>query len=181
MSKHSVAVRQKLCAVWFAVALLFGGLLALAEHLRNRLDDPDPAQQRPGFLLPAGSLKAPDVIPGFPRAGHRLVVFFVRSVDDQLLFHDLALQSDLAAEADAVLIAWDGRSSRITHGLSAVLPDREGRIARAYGLSQPMDGGYPVGYALVDGDGFLRYRTLDPHCVGMGHNYEVKALLRAIR
>ena len=26
-----------------------------------------------------------------------------------------------------------------------------------------------------------KYRTLDPHCVGMGHNYEVKALLQALR
>ena len=173
--------KQKLCAVWLAVAILFGGLLALAEHFRNRLDDPDPAQQRPGFLLPAGSVKAPNVIAGFPRPGRRLVVFFVRSVEGQLLFHDLALQADLAAEADAVLVAWDGRSPRITQGLSAVIPDSDGQIARAYRLSQPVDRGYPVGYALVDGDGFLRYGTLDPHCVGMGHNYEVKALLRAIR
>lgn len=173
--------KHKLFAVWLAVTIIFGGLLALAEHFRNRLDDPDQAQQRPGFLLPASSVKAPNAIPGFPRPGHRLVVFFVRSVEGQLLFHDLALQSDLAAEADAVLVAWDGRSPRITQGLSAVIPDKDGQIARAYGMNQPLDGGYPVGYALVDGDGFLRYRTLDPHCVGMGHNYEVKALLGALR
>lgn len=173
--------KQPLFAVWLAVALLFGGLLALAEHFRNRLDDPDPAKQRPGYLLPAGSVKAPNVLVGFPRPGRRLIVFFVRSVDDQLLFHDLALQSDLAAAADIVLVTPDGRSPRITNGLSAVLPDREGQIARAYGLDQPIDGGYPVGYALVDGSGFLRYSTLDPHCVGRGHNYEVKALLRAIQ
>ena len=173
--------RQKLFAVWLAVAILFGGLLALAEHFRNRLDDPDPAQQRPGFLLPAGAAKAPNVIADFPRSGHRLVVFFIRSVEGQLLFHDLALQSDLAADADVVLVTSDGRPPRITQGLSAVILDGDGRIARAYGLSQPLDGGYPVGYALVDSDGFLRYRTLDPHCVGMGHNYEVKALLGALR
>ena len=174
-------LKQKLCTVWLVVAVLFGGLLALAEHFRNRLDDPDQAQQWPGFLLPKGSVKAPNAIPGFPRPGSRLAVFFVRSVEGQLLFHDLALQADLTAQADAVLVAADGRAPRITQGLSAVIPDKDGQVARAYGLSQPLDGGYPVGYALVDGDGFLRYRTLDPHCVGMGHNYEVKALLRALR
>jgi hypothetical protein len=181
MENQETLWKQKLVAVWLAVAVFFGGLLALAEYFRNRLDDPDPAQQRPGYLLPAGSVKAPNVIVGFPRPGRRLIVFFVRSVDDQLLFHDLALQSDLAAAADVVLVTPDGRPPRITDGLSAVIPDNEGQIAHAYGLSHPLDGGYPVGYALVDGGGFLRYQTLDPHCVGMGHNYEVKALLRAIR
>lgn len=43
-----------------------------------------------------------------------------------------------------------------------------------------MDDGYPVGYALVDRDGYIRHRTLDPHCFGMGHNYEIKALLQTI-
>jgi len=166
--------------VWLVVAGLFGGLLALAERSRSALDDPDPAWQRPGFLLPSGAVAAPNAIPGFPRPGYRMLIYFVRSVDDQLLFHDLALQSDLAAEADVVLVTSDGRRPRITDGLRAVVSDRDGQLARAYELNTPSDRGYPVGYALVDSAGFLRYKTLDPHCVGMGQNYEVKALVRAI-
>jgi alkyl hydroperoxide reductase subunit AhpC len=87
----------------------------------------------------------------------------------------------LAAEADVLLVAPDRRHPRITYGLTAVLPDKDGQIARAYKPDQPPDGGYPVGYVLVDSAGFVRYKTLDPHCVGMGHNYEIKALLRAIQ
>lgn len=166
--------------IWLSTALLFGGLLAWAEVSRNRLDDPDPAFQRTGFLLPEDKLRAPDVLPGYPRAGHRLAVLFVRSVDGQMLFHDLALQSDLDSLADIVLVTQDGIRPNITQGLDAIVADRDEAIVNAFGLHRPMDGGYPVGYALVDRDGYIRHRTLDPHCFGMGHNYEIKALLRAI-
>lgn len=35
-------------------------------------------------------------------------------------------------------------------------------LAEAYGMRSPSDGGPPVGYAVVDGQGRIRYRTLDP-------------------
>jgi hypothetical protein len=166
-------------AVWLSVAVLFGVLLGLAERSRSRMDDPDPAYQRTGALLPAGLLKAPPAIAGFPRPGHRLAVFFVRSASAQILFDDLALQSDLSALADVVVVAADGSRPNITHGVQAVVPDPDGTIVRAYGLRAPLDGGYPVGYALVDREGFIRHRTIDPHCVGFGHDWEIRALLRA--
>lgn len=172
--------KNRLFLLWGAVALLFGGLLAWAEHSRNRLDDPDPALQRRGQLLPADTVKAPALIPGFPRRGHRLVVLFARSVAGTMLFHDLAMQSDLSVMADVILVTADGSHPTITHGLVRILPDPEGRIVRAFGLNMPLDGGYPVGYAIVDRHGFLRYQTLDPHCmVVMGSNTEIKTMLRA--
>jgi len=136
---------MKLLGLWVGVAALFGGLLLWAEHSRNRLDDPDPALQRTGFLFPAGAIRQPGVIPGFPRPGHRTVVIFARSVHGRTLFHDLALQSDLSAMADVLLVSADGRAPTITQGLQTIVEDRDGRIAQAFGMSTPLDGGYPVG------------------------------------
>lgn len=171
---------MKLLGLWIGVAALFGGLLLWAEHSRNRLDDPDPALQRAGFLLPAGAIRQPGVIPGFPRPGHRTVVIFARSVHGRTLFHDPALQSDLSAMADVLLVSADGRAPTITQGLQTIVEDRDGRIAQAFGMSTPLDGGYPVGYVLMDRAGFVRYRTLDPHCLEMGQDYEIRALLKAV-
>lgn len=167
--------------IWLGVALLFGGLLTGAEYARNRLDDPDPARQRSGYLLPSKTYPAPKIIPGFPRPGHRLVVLFHRSVDRQMLFHDLAMQSDLDVMADVIFISQDGSRPVITNGVDLLLGDAKGKIVKAYGLNTPLDGGYPVGYVIVDSDGFIRYRTLDPHCmVVMGMNQEIKMMVRAI-
>jgi len=41
--------RAELLAVWVAVAVAFGALLAAAAASESGLDDPDPAQQRPGI------------------------------------------------------------------------------------------------------------------------------------
>ena len=40
--------------------------------------------------------------------------------------------------------------------------DPDGSVAEAYGMRSPRGGGPPVGYALVDAHGAIRYRTLDP-------------------
>lgn len=166
----------KMVVSWLGIAVLFGVLLGFAEYSRSHLDDPDPALQRQGSLIPA-TFKVPQITPGFPRTGHPLLVIFVRSVDGQLLFHDLAVQSDLSLMADIILVTADGREPNITQGLSAVVADEDGIIAKMYQLNTPIDGGYPVGYAVVDRQGFLRYATLDPHCVGMSNGVEINAIL----
>jgi alkyl hydroperoxide reductase subunit AhpC len=43
-----------------------------------------------------------------------------------------------------------------------VLGDPDGAVAKAYGMRVPRGGGPPVGYAVVDAAGAIRYRTLDP-------------------
>jgi hypothetical protein len=166
--------------LWFSVAALFTGLLEAAEYSRNPKDDPDPAFQRTGTLLAAETFPAPSIISSYPRPGHRMAVLFVRSAEGKVLFHDLAFQSDLDVLADVILVTADEGEPEITQGFSAIVADGDGAIAAAYGLRLPADGGYPVGYALVDRQGFIRHRTLDPHCVGMGHSIEIKALLEAI-
>ena len=169
-----------LLSIWLGVSLLFAALLSWAQLARNALDDPDPAYQRPGTLLPSNLVQAPMLPGGYPRRGHRLVVIFARSVSGGVLFHDLAFQSDLAALADLVLVTADGVAPAVDYGLDAIVPDPAHAIVDAYGLRLPRDGGYPIGYALVDRDGFIRHQTLDPHCIGMGHSQEMRTLLRAI-
>ncbi len=43
-----------------------------------------------------------------------------------------------------------------------LIPDTAGQIANGYQMRRPRDGGPPVGYAIVDSSGSVRYRTLDP-------------------
>ena len=170
---------RNLLVLWLTVGAVLGALLFIAERSRSPKDDPDPAWQRPGFLSPPRP--APRVDGAFPRAGTPLAVIFVRSAKGQSLFHDLSLQGDLTALGDVVIVTADGSTPAIRSGIASVVHDPRGQLARSFGLRIPRDGGYPVGYALVDRAGMLRYATLDPHCIGMGQNEEIIALMRALR
>ena len=52
-------------------------------------------------------------------------------------------------------------------------------LARAVGLATPIDGGSPVGYAVVDQDRRVRYATLDP--AYLQNLFEVNAITQAIQ
>ncbi|WP_447980095.1 hypothetical protein [Candidatus Nitrospira bockiana] len=165
---------RRYAGLWMAAAAVFAGLLALAEHQRNPLNDPDQAQQRTGVLLPAGSEPMP-AVRGLPRAAEKAVVIFDRPLTGRHLFHDLADQSDLAAHARLIVVTPDGSRPIIETGIDGVLADPDEAVARAFHLRRPNDGGYPVGYVLVDASGFIRFRTLDP-----GYNrraWEIRLLL----
>ena len=150
-----------------------GVALAVVEHQRNPLNDPDQAWERTGLLLPAKTYQAPSlgVAPGRP-----VVVFFARSLSDRYLFHDLADQSDLASMAALVVVTPDGSRPLIETGIKDIATDADSSLATAAGLHRPIDGGYPVGYALIDSDGYLRFRTLDPGFEQRA--WEIKLLLK---
>ena len=150
--------RKKLRALWLGVAVLFGALLGVARATRTGLDDPDPAWQRPGFL-DAGPLPqpAPRVTADLPRPGRPAVVFFVRPEGVAELCHSLTTHR-LGQSANLVIVvSGPGRCP-----VATTLEDPSGTEARAYGLRDPADGATPVGYAVVDAQGRIRYRTLDP-------------------
>lgn len=155
--------RRALVSVWVVAAVALGSLVTLAENARGPLDDPDPAQQRPGFLdgfdLPA---PAPRVDPLVPRQGRRAVVFFERRA--RLVELCPALEgSDLFDAADvAVVVAGAEVGAEIDCGGATVVADPSGQIADAFALRRPAGGGPPTGYAVVDRDGQIRYRTIDP-------------------
>lgn len=62
---------------------------------------------------------------------------------------------------------------------ATVVSDPNGAVAQAYGMRRPRAGGAPVGYAVVDATGAVRYRTLDPEVV---HRLgEVATMVEALR
>jgi hypothetical protein len=105
-------------------------------------------------------------------------MFFARTLSHQPLFHDLADQSDLASIADLLVVTLDGSRPIIEKGISHFATDSNGALGRAVGLNKPLDDGYPVGYALIDSEGYIRFRTLDPGF--MKRAWEIKLLLKHI-
>ncbi len=151
-----------LVLTWVAAAVGLGLLLALARASQGPLDDADQAWQRPGFL-DAGDLPAPapPVVPGVPGAGRPAVVFFVRpSKDLAELCRALAASSLPEVVSTAVVVAGSAPDDCDVAG--TVVGDPAGALAEAYGMRRPRGGGRPVGYAVVDAAGAIRYRTLDP-------------------
>lgn len=144
--------------IWIAAAVLFGLMLWIAGSAESGLDDPDPAWQRPGFL-DAGPLPQPATPPAedLPRMGRLAVVFFVRPGGVAQLCRSLARHGLSQGAEEVVVVSGNGRCQGVdtVEGPSAGLAD-------AYGMRRPRDGGSPVGYAVVDRQGRIRYRTLDP-------------------
>jgi hypothetical protein len=150
--------RRQLVALWLGAAVFFVALLAIARASESGLDDPDPAWQRPGFL-DAGSLpqSAPRLSEDLPRPGRPAVAFFVRPDGLGDLCRSLA-RHRLRESVDLVIVAsGSGRCAGVP-----TLEDPTAGLARAYGLRTPRNGKAPVGYAVVDDQGRIRYRTLDP-------------------
>lgn len=152
--------RRQLLGVWLASAVVFGALLLVARAARTGGDDPDQARQRPGFL-DAGALPVPaPSVAGIPRLGRRAVVFFAREGEASELCQELAGRGSIVARADVAVVVAGGSPPACSVGQAVA--DASGAIARAYGLPVPRDGGPPTGYAVIDSDGAIRYRTLDP-------------------
>lgn len=171
----SVPSRRGLLAIWLACATFFGGLLVLSQAARDSLDDIDPAWQRPGFL-DAGPLpeQAPPVARGIPSPGRRAVVFFQLPEGVAELCHALA-GSGLSEHADVAIVVAGERGT--CPASVPVVSDPAGAVAERYGLREARGGGPPVGYAVVDSAGRIRYRTLDPAVAD--ELEEVSTILRA--
>lgn len=107
-----------------------------------------------------------------------MIIFFARNLTDRYLFPDLADQSDLAGAADLIVVTPDGSRPVIENGVRRFATDIDGSLARSVGLHRPIDGGPPVGYVLIDSQGYIRFRTLDP---GFGQRaWEIKLLLQGL-
>jgi hypothetical protein len=168
--------RRTLVTVWLTTALVLGGLLVVAQVTRGPLDDPDQAHQRPGFLdaghLPTDAPAA--LLDGV--TGRPSVAFFVRPSELDDLCAALLLASPIAL--DAVVVVVTDRDVAGCDGLP-VLIDTGARLAENTGLRAPADGGYPVGYAVIDEQDRIRYRTLDPGVAGRLD--EVETIVGAVR
>lgn len=166
---------RHLVAVWVVVVCVLGVLLVAAGRAANPLDDPDPARQRPGFLDAVGQpTPAPQVTPALPSPGRRAVVFFVRPGIAAGLCRAIAIDASLGRRADLAVVSSGPTSA--CGGVPMVI-DGAGRLAAAFAMRRPRDSGAPVGYAVIDRAGRIRYRTLDP-TVADGLR-EVETMVRA--
>ncbi len=150
--------RRSLVVVWLVAAVSFAALLGLARAGEGPLDDADPARQRPGFL-DLGALPQPAPPVGrIPAAGRPGVVFFERP--DRLGPLCRALAEAPFSEKAEVVVVVSGPDGSCP--AASMVADPNASVAHAYGLRRPRGGGAPVGYAVVDSSGSIRYRTLDP-------------------
>ena len=162
---------------WLVIAVLLASATFLEQATRSELDDPDPARQRTGVLVPAaGAPPAILVSDDLPAAGRRAAILFVRPAQYDLMFEVLGAQP-LPPDVDVALVLPAPPQSKLVP--APVAFDVTRALARAYRMPQPADGGPPVGYALVDSRGRVRYSTLDPGVAG--HLREVRTMLGGLR
>lgn len=140
-------------------------------------DDPDPADQRPGFLTATDSArKVRDLtLPGAP-LGHRpvLIVFDRRAPSPRRYARVLRRVSRRFAVM--LVLPHPAQGSAPSRGSLVVDPKR--RIARAVGVHRPVDHGPPVGYAVIDRHARVRYATLEPSYLSQG--FELSTITGAV-
>lgn len=138
-------------------------------------DDPDTARQRPGILDIGGlPIPAPEAY-GVP-AGRPLTVFFTGRDTTASLCRNLAAEPGLFERSEVVLVG-QGVVAECPEEVTVVTGDADEQAAR-FGIPAPIDGGPRVGYAIVDANRQLRYRTLDPEVDSQFR--EVLTLLRGL-
>ena len=109
------------------------------------LDDPDPAAQRDGVLRDGPRL--PAAVGGMRFGEHPVVLLFDRTAPSGPNFQRWR---DEVSQAPVVLVVCVAGTERCA------------RLASAVGLAVPVDGGAPIGYAVIDQTRRVRYATLDP-------------------
>jgi hypothetical protein len=157
-----VPTRRALITVWLAAVVAMGAVLVVSRATQSPGDDVDPARQRPGILdLGPLPVAAPTLSNGVPAPGDPTVVFFAGSQAADLCAELPGADLD---DVTVVVVAADAGAC----GPGVVVPETSGRkAAEAFGLPSRRDGGVPVGYAIVDAKGQIRYRTLDPSVAGL--------------
>jgi hypothetical protein len=142
------------------------------------LDDPSQGDQRPGFLVDPDDARVVRglALPGAPVGRRPVFLAFDRRVPAADDLSD-ALRS-VATGVSTVLVV-PRINARVAPSALPVVADPKGRIARAVGMDRPRDGGAPVGYAVLDSKGRVRYATIDP--TWHRHAFELGLITGAVR
>lgn len=162
---------------WLVIAVLLSAGIFTEHATRSGPDDPKPARQRSGVLAPAA--RAPRAIPvsdELAATGRRAAILFIRPKQYDQMFLVLGPQP-LPADVDGALVVPAKPQSKLVP--TPIACDADGTLARAYRMPRPRDGGPPVGYALVDSAGRVRYSTLVPGVAD--HVREVRTMLSGLR
>jgi len=158
-------------AAWLVAALLLAVVTLVVVPEPGPLDNPDEAAQRSGVLIHGPRIERV-ALPGDPLGRRPVVLVFDREVPDRELLDAFV---ERTAPGAAVLLVVPDRSGGSEEGLPEdvrLVADPGGSIVDAVGLAEPVGGGYPIGYAVIDSQARVRYRTLDPtyllHPFGIG-------------
>lgn len=149
-------------AAWLAGAALLAYVVLAVVPAPGPLDDPDQADQRTGFLIPREDARRLPPISGGLRFGARptLLLFDRRTPGRRPL---------------QKIISELPRGTTMTLVLAGT---KRAGLARLVGMPRPRDGGYPVGYAIVDRERLVRYVTLDP--TYLEHGLEIATVVEAV-
>jgi hypothetical protein len=156
-------------------AVLAGAVFGLIPE-PGPLDDPDQADQRSGLLVPATEAREISglELPGDPIGQRPTVVVFARTVPDPQRFEDW-----VAAVSPGTTTVLAVPQPSGDAGIDNVVDDADRQIAEAMGMPTPVDGGYPVGYAVVDARARIRYTTLDPGY--LSHDFAIDTMSGAVQ
>lgn len=159
---------------WSLSAAGLGVGLVLAERSRGPLDDVDVAHQRDGLVVDLGPV---DLSPHLPTRTPAALLFVRPGMLAQLAETLSGTAGPDLPGAVRLLVSQPGPLPPDGYGLH-VVDDTSGALRRACRMRDTRDGGYPVGFAVVDAAGHLRYRTLDP---GMAERwFELRTMVRAV-
>lgn len=157
---------------WFAaLAAVLAFVVVALVRPPGPLDDPDPAFQRDGLLLDGPVVD--DQVLGIDFGGRPVVLLFVRETPDPQGLKIWAQSVPDMADVRVVLPQPTAADLPL-----ATVVDPLNKLAGAVDMPQPVDGGRPIGYAVVDTDRVVRYATLDP--VYLDNAFEVQTIVGAI-
>lgn len=156
---------------FLAVGAVLVGVVVGLVRPPGPLDQPDAALQRDGLLRDGPVV--PPTVAGVTFGDRAVVLLFERRPPDP---DDVrAWAQDVPDTADVRLVLPE--PARATFAVETVI-DPTGALAAAVALPTPVDGGPGVGYAVVDAERVVRYRTLDPSWPGNG--FEVATIAGAV-
>ncbi len=132
-------------AVFLAAAITLTSLIVLIVRAPGQLDDPDPANQRDGLLMDGPRL--PSQLAGVSFGGRPVVLLFERTAPNGAGY---AAWRDTVSDDGVALVVVVAGSPEAAE------------LTAAVDIPTPVDGGPPIGYAVIDAAGVVRYSTLDP-------------------
>jgi hypothetical protein len=135
------------------------------------LDDSDPAYQRDGLLL-SGPV-VPEQVLGVDFGGEPVVLLFLRRLPEA---GELAQWTAAVPERADVRVVVPAATD--VGAETSTVVDPLNRLAGAVEMPVPVDGGRPVGYAVVDSDRVVRYATLDPEY--LANVFEIQTIVGAV-
>ena len=158
--------------LWFlALAAVLTFVIVALVRPPGPLDDPDPAYQRDGLLLSGPAV--PEQVGGVDFGGRPVVLLFLRTLPGAGELAEWIAAVPDQADVRVVLPA----PTDDDLGVPAVA-DPLDRLGRAVDMPVPVDGGRPVGYAVVDAERVVRYATLDPEY--LVNAFELQTIVGAV-